>query len=169
MNAGNSNLGFGQAKCQFGFTLIELLITVAIVATLASVALPMAELAVQRNKEQEFQSRLRLIRGAIDAYKQAVDEGHIAKLAGESGYPRSLRDLVYGVEKIDDPKKGKIYFLRQIPRDPLVSDPNIPAEQTWGKRSYESNPDAPREGNDVFDVYTVTDGIGLNGIPYREW
>jgi general secretion pathway protein G len=159
----------GCFNCQSGFTLIEMLITVAIVATLASVTMPMAELVVQRNKEQEFQSGLKQIRAAIDAYKQAVDEGHIAKLAGESGYPRLLRDLVYGVEKMDDPKKGKIYFLRQIPRDPFARYSNIPAEQTWGKRSYESSPDSPREGVDVFDVFTLSDGIGINGIPYRDW
>jgi general secretion pathway protein G len=169
MTAGKAGMCFWKFKCHGGFTLIELLITVAIVATLASIAMPMAELTVQRNKEQEFQTNLRLIRNAIDAYKQAVDEGHVAKLLGESGYPRSLRDLVYGVEKIDDPKKSKIYFLRQLPRDPFYPDPNVPAEQTWGKRSYESGPDFPHEGNDVFDIYTLSDGIGLNGIPYREW
>jgi general secretion pathway protein G len=169
MTAGDFRLRFWRFKCQRGFTLIELLITVAIVATLASIAMPMAELVVQRNKEQEFQTNLRLIRAAIDAYKQAVDEGYITKLVGESGYPRSLRDLAYGVEKTDDPKKAKIYFLRQIPRDPFYPDPNVSAEQTWGKRSYESSPDSPHEGNDVFDIYTLSDGIGLNGIPYRDW
>lgn len=152
-----------------GFTLIEMLITVAIVAILTSIALPVSELVVQRNREQELQSALRQIRGAIDAYKLAVDEGHIAKISGESGYPRSLRDLVYGVEKTDDPKKEKIYFLRRIPRDPFAQDPNVSDDQTWGKRSYESPPDAPQEGSDVYDVYTLADGTGLNGIPYREW
>lgn len=152
-----------------GFTLTELLITVAIVAVLASIALPMSQLVVQRNNEQQLQDGLQQIRGAIDAYKQAVDDGHIAKEAGDSGYPGSLRVLVDGVEKIDDPKKGNIYFLRRIPRDPFYLDASVPAEQTWGLRSYESSPDAPQEGADVFDIYSLSDAIGLNGIPYRDW
>lgn len=154
---------------QRAFTLIELLITVAIVATLSSIALPMTELVVQRNKEQDLRSSLRQIRDAIDAYKQAADEGRIAKSIGESGYPRSLEDLAAGVEAINDPKKGKIFFLRRIPRDPFAQDTGMLPEQTWGKRSYESSPDAPLEGSDIFDVYTLSTGIGLNGIPYREW
>lgn len=152
-----------------GFTLVELLITVAIVAILSSIALPMTELVVQRNKEQELRSSLRQIRDAIDAYKQDADEGRIARLIGQSGYPRSLEDLVAGVEAINDPKKGKIYFLRRIPRDPFVQDTDMLPEQTWGKRSYESRPDAPQEGDDIFDVYTLSTGSGLNGIPYKEW
>lgn len=159
----------GSLKSQSGFTLVELLITVAIVATLASIAMPMAELVVKRNKEAELQSGLRQIRGAIDAYKQAVDDGHLSKLIGESGYPKSLKDLVYGVEKIDDPNKSKIYFLRRIPRNPFATDSTITAEETWGKRSYDSEPDSPHEGSDVFDVYTYSTGIGLNGIPYKDW
>lgn len=149
--------------------MIELLITVAIVAILASIALPMAELVVQRNKEQELRTSLRQIRDAIDAYKQAADEGRIAKSIGQSGYPRSLEELVSGVQAINDPNKGKIYFLRRIPRDPLIEDAGMQPEQTWGKRSYESSPDAPQEGNDIFDVYALSSGTGLDGIPYRDW
>ena len=169
MIAINLHKHFVNFKSNRGFTLVEMLITVAIVGTLASIAMPMAELVVQRNKEEELQSGLRQIRGAIDAYKQAVDEGHILKLVGDSGYPKSLRDLVYGVEKIDDPKKSKIYFLRKLPRDPFALDTNVAAEQTWGKRSYDSSPDSPHDGIDVFDVYTYSAGIGLNGIPYKDW
>lgn len=152
-----------------GFTLIELLITVAIVATLASIAVPMTELVVQRNKEQELRSALREIREAIDAYKKAADSGHVDKSIGQSGYPKSLEELASGVEAQDDPKKVKIYFLRRIPRDPFAQNVDVPPEQTWGKRSYESRPDSPREGGDVFDIYTLSTGTGINGIPYREW
>jgi general secretion pathway protein G len=169
MTAGNLHTNWRNAGNQCGFTLIELLITVAIVATLASIAMPMAELVVQRNKEEELNSGLRQIRTAIDAYKQAVDEGHITKIVGDSGYPKSLRDLAYGVDKIDDPKKSKIYFLRKIPRNPFYPDVKTAAEDTWGKRSYNSSPDSPNEGGDVFDVYTHSSGIGLNGIPYKDW
>ena len=156
-------------KRSSGFTLIELLVTVTIVAILSVIAMPMTELVVQRNKEQELKTALWQIRGAIDAYKQATDDGRIAKLVGESGYPRSLDDLVQGADNMKDPKKAKIYFLRRLPRDPLVSDPALPASETWGKRSYESGPDSPQEGADVFDIYPLSNGVGLNGIPYREW
>lgn len=169
MTSGLSDWNSRSSSLEYGFTLIEMLITVAIVAILTSIALPMGELAVQRDKEQELRTSLRQIRDAIDAYKQAVDEGRIAKSVGQSGYPRYLEDLVLGVEAQNDPKKSKIFFLRRLPRDPLFPESNVPPEQTWGKRSYDSSPDSPREGNDVFDVYTLSTAIGLNGIPYREW
>jgi len=152
-----------------GFTLIELVITVAIVALLASVALPVSELAVQRTKEQELRRTLRQVREAIDAYKQASDEGRIRKSVGDSGYPRKLEDLAEGVEDQKSPKKDKIYFLRRIPRDPLNADPTLSAAGTWGKRSYASPPDDPKEGDDVFDVFSIAQGKGINGQPYRDW
>jgi len=152
-----------------GFTLIELVITIAIVALLASIALPVSDLAVQRTKEQELRRTLRQIRDAIDAYKQASDEGRIKKSVGDSGYPKKLEELADGVEDQKSPKKDKIYFLRRVPRDPLAGDPTLSASSTWGKRSYASPPDDPREGDDVFDVFSLAPGKGINGLPYREW
>lgn len=156
-------------KAESGFTLIELLATVAIVALLASMAAPLAEVVVKRNKEQELRSALRQIREGIDAYKHAVDEGRITKSVDESGYPKRLDVLVEGVEDSRDPQKRKIYFLRRIPRNPFFGDLSVPASETWGKRSYASSPDNPKEGDDVFDVYPLADGVGLNNVPYREW
>lgn len=151
-----------------GFTLIELIITVAIVAILASAALPLTQIALQRGKEQELRTALRQIREAIDAYKQSADEGHVTRAADASGYPPSLDALALGVDDAKLPVRKSIYFLRRLPRDPFAPG-NIPAAETWGKRSYDSPPDNPREGKDVFDIYSLSEGKGLNGIAYREW
>jgi general secretion pathway protein G len=152
-----------------GFTLIELLVTAAIVAVLAGVALPLAELTVKRSRENELRTALREIRNAIDAYKQAVDDGRIARKADESGYPPTLEVLVAGVEDQRSAKKTRIHFLRRIPREPMHADTSVDAAQTWGLRSYDSAPDDPREGRDVFDVYSRSERVGLNGIEYRQW
>jgi general secretion pathway protein G len=156
------------AKPLQGFTLIELVITVAIVGLLAAIAVPTAELAVQRNKEQELRLALREIRRAIDAYKQAFDDGRIVKTLDQSGYPPSLSILVDGVPDAKRADKRKIYFLRRIPRDPMAASDLAPGE-SWGWRSYESDADDPREGRDVFDVYSKSAGVAMNGVPYRQW
>jgi general secretion pathway protein G len=156
-------------KPRGGFTLIELVVTVAIVAILATVALPMAELAVRRTKEQALQTALRQIRTAIDEYKLAVEEGRIMKSVDQAGYPPSLEALVEGVPDAHSPEQTMIYFLRRLPRDPMAPDPSVPAAETWGKRSYASGPDDPEEGDDVFDVYSKAAGTGLNGLAYQDW
>jgi general secretion pathway protein G len=166
--AGSASPVCGGAKAG-GFTFIELVITVAIVGLLASLALPLSEVAVQRSKEQELRRSLREIRDAIDAYKLAVDEQRIPKAVNESGYPKTLAVLVEGVNDAKSPKRAKIYFLRRIPRDPFSTDPGKSAAQTWGKRSYASPPDEPQEGDDVYDVYSLSTRVGLNGVPHREW
>lgn len=152
-----------------GFTLIEMVITLALVGLLAGMAVPMIELVVQRQKEQELRSALREIRKGIDAYKQASDEGRITRTVGDSGYPPTLRALVDGVPDVLSPNRRQLYFLRRIPRDPLAVDPALAAEQTWGLRSYESEPDQPSPGRDVFDIYSRAAGQGINQVPYRQW
>jgi general secretion pathway protein G len=153
---------------EHGFTLIELLVTVVIVAILATVAMPLSELSQQRANEHELRQSLREIRTAIDAYKQAIDEGRIARSLDQSGYPPKLSVLVDGVTDIKSPVEKKIYLLRRIPKDPFA-DGDVDAETSWGKRSYDSPPDAPRAGKDVYDVYSLSDRSGLNGVPYHEW
>jgi general secretion pathway protein G len=153
-----------------GFSLIELVVTVAIVALLSTVAFPLAEVVVKRSKEQELRLALREIRTALDAYKQAVEEGRVEQSIEDSAFPASLSVLVEGVPDAGSPERDKkIYFLRRIPRDPLFPDAARPDEETWGKRSYVSSHDAPEEGDDVYDVYSLSSGVGLNGIPYRNW
>jgi general secretion pathway protein G len=160
----------GRKHPACGFTLIELVVTVAIVALLSTVAFPLAEVVVKRSKEQELRLALREIRTALDAYKQAVEEGRIEQSIEQSAFPASLSVLVEGVSDAGSPQRGKkIYFLRRIPRDPLFNDAARPDEETWGKRSYASSYDAPEEGEDVYDVYSLSLGVGLNGIPYRYW
>jgi len=152
-----------------GFTLIEVVITAAILSVLALLVLPTAENTVKRAKESELRQALREIRGALDAYKRAWEEGRVPRAVGQSGYPPALETLVQGVVDPKDPKGAHIYFLRKLPRDPFYPDAAAPAAVTWGKRGYASPPDSPFEGDDVFDVYPLSDGIGLNGVPYRRW
>lgn len=151
-----------------GFTLIEMVITVAIVAILASAALPLTELTVKRSKEQELRASLRQIRDAIDEYKRAYDEGRIKRSPDETGYPKTLMTLVEGADDIRSPTPRKIYFLRRVPRDPFAEN-GVPAEQSWGLRSYASSAEEPQPGADVYDVFSLSKDKGINGIAYGEW
>ena len=154
-----------------GFTLIELIVTVTIVAVLASVTMPMLKMTVQRSKETELRANLRQIREAIDAYKKAADEGRIEKKLG-NGYPPNLEVLVNGVTDAKDVNKRQLKFLRRIPLDPMTKAVNAESEalpNNWGLRSYESDAADPVAGDDVFDVYSLSAQIGINGVPYAKW
>src|SRR5690348_6939294 len=149
---GSSRATGWATRGEQGFTLIEMTVVVAVMAILASSAVPLYELTVKREKEQELRIALRQIREALDSYKRAINEGRIAKQAEKkSDYPVKLEDLVEGVPDAKDPGKRKIYFLRRLPRDPMSEDRSLSAAETWGKRSYESPPDNPQPGEDVFD------------------
>lgn len=164
-----------QPRSLKGFTLIELVVTVAIVGVLASAVLPVLQLSVQRVKENELKANLREIREAIDAYKKLADveNGPIKKIVGQTGYPPNLDVLVEGVIDEKDTNKRKISFLRRIPLDPM--QPVNPVNNTngvisnWGLRSYASDANDPREGDDVYDVYSLSKQVGINGSPYANW
>jgi len=152
-----------------GFSLVELLVVVAIMAVLASIGMPLAELSHRRAQEEELRLALREIRSALDAYKRMVDSGLIARPIGGSGYPPNLQVLVNGEVNAQTPQGARLYFLRRLPRDPLAPDSVESAADTWGLRSYESPPEEPRPGRDVYDVYSKAPGKGLNGRDYRQW
>lgn len=156
-------------RWQRGFTFIELMITLAIMGVLVLVAVPLAQVAVQRDKERDLRNALIQIRDALDAYKRAADQGRIVVKVGESGYPKTLEELVEGVPDQRSPTRQNLYFLRALPRDPMSRDLVGKSFETWGLRCYASPPDDPRDGEDVFDVYSKSDKMGLNGVPYRQW
>ena len=164
-----------QRRLLKGFTLIELVVTVAIVGVLASAVLPVLQLSVQRVKENALRANLREIREAIDGYKKLADveNGPIKKIVGQTGYPANLDVLVEGVIDEKDPNKRKIRFLRRIPLDPMqpvnqVNNTNG-IISNWGLRSSASEVNDPREGDDVYDVYSLSKQVGINGLPYANW
>lgn len=184
-----------QGGRQRGFTLIEMVVVVMIVGILASAAMPLMALHKRRTQEAELRQSLRTLRMAIDEYKRAYDAGRIAKRSDASGYPPTLAVLVSGVPEASPARPPEalgvagagsaplatvkpvaaspatprmIYFLRRLPRDPFA-DPALPVAQSWGLRSYASPPESPAAGVDVFDVYSRSEGEGLDGVPYRQW
>ena len=146
-----------------GYTLVELVITATLLVTLAAVALPTGKYAIRRGKEIELRQSLRQLRNAIDEYKRYSDAGLIQVDLGTDGYPSELETLVEGVEIVGLIDK-EVKFLRKIPRDPMTGDTE------WGLRSFQDEWDSTSWGGEnVFDVYSLSEGVGLNGIPYREW
>lgn len=152
-----------------GFSLVELLVSVVILGLLASVAMPLAELSARRKKEAELHLALRDIRQGIDAYHAAAKNGEIASPLNRNAYPLTLLELTDGVPDVKHPDGALLYFLRRIPRDPMATDASVKPVDTWGKRSFASPADKPMEGDDVYDVYSMAPGDGLNGVPYKEW
>ena len=146
-----------------GFTLIELIVTVTIVGILAGLAVPLARNSIQREREYELRHDLREIRIAIDKYKEASDRGQIQMTLGTEGYPEKLDVLVEGVPMLNAIDK-KLKFLRRITVDPMTNS----AE--WGLRSYQDEAtSASWGGQNVFDVYTKSNGIALDGTKYKDW
>ena len=146
-----------------GFTLLELIIVVTMIGILAAIAFPTVRYAHIRGKEVELRAALRQLRGAIDEHKRWSDAGLIEIELGSDGYPPELESLVEPIEVVGQVDKT-IRFLRRIPVDPMTN------EAEWGMRSYQDDPDSDSwGGEDVFDVYSLADGKGLNGVPYSQW
>ena len=150
-----------------GFTFIELLVVSALLLVLASAAMPLAKVTMQRTREAELRRNLREIRTAIDKYKDAVDTGQIGSTdvrAGSEGYPPDLETLVEGVSVAGDASGRKLKFLRRVPIDPMTNSIE------WGMRSYQDRPDSTSfGGQNVYDVYTKSTATGLDGTKYKDW
>ncbi len=141
----------------------ELVTVCAILAVLAGVALPVAKFTTKRTKEAALGQALREMRNAIDEFKRYSDAGLIPVDLGTDGYPGELEILVEGVEIVGQISK-RVKFLRRIPIDPMTG------EVEWGLRSYQDEPDADSWGGEnVYDVYSLSEGVGMNGVPYSEW
>lgn len=153
---------------QRGYTFVEILVVTALLGILASAIVPLTRVTVQRTREVELRRALREIRTAIDHYKDAADQGLIAARevqARDEGYPEDLDVLVEGVTAASDPMgRRKLRFLRRIPRDPMTRSTE------WGRRSYQDAPDTRSwGGQNVFDVYTTSNGTALDGTKYSDW
>jgi len=156
-----------EAASDSGFTFVELLVVCTILLILASAVMPLAKVSIQRTREAELHRALREMRTAIDKYKDAADVGAIAPFdikAGTENYPPDLETLVNGVTKANDATGVKLKFLRRIPIDPMTHSTE------WGLRSYTDRPDSTSwGGSSVYDVYSKSEGKGLDGTKYKDW
>jgi len=152
-----------RSKHKAGFTLLELMITLTVLSILSAVAIPIMKNSQRRDKEIELYQTLRQMREAIDNYKKAVDMGVINPPPAENyGYPESLDILVEGAPRRSG--TGSIPFLRKIPIDPIAG------RAEWSLRSINDDPtSASWGGGSVFDVRSTAQGVGLNGVPYKDW
>lgn len=154
------NSGRGTQKREAGLTLIELIVTVAILSILASAAVPIARFQVKRQKERILRYDLWQVRAAIDAYKDAADKHAFQTKVDSQNYPPDLQTLVDGV----DVQGKKVRFLRHIPIDPMTGNDD------WGLRSMQDDPTSDSwGGQNVFDVFSKSDGTALDGTKYSDW
>lgn len=145
-----------------GFTLAELVMVAALLALLSTMVLPVAKFNVKRHKETDLRLALRQMRTAIDEYKRLSDQGLIPIKMGGEGYPEDLEELVDGVALVGQETKRK--FLRRIPVDPMTG------KAEWGLRSYQDEPDTTSwGGQNVYDVYSLSEGVALDGTEYKDW
>jgi len=152
-----------RLRRQAGFTLAEMVVVCAVMVILAGVVLPTARVTERRLKEAELKAALRELRYAIDDYKRYSDAGLIPVDMGTDGYPRELETLVEGVDIVGQIDR-KAKFLRRVPRDPMTG------KAEWGLRSYQDEPQSGSWGGEnVYDVYSLSEGVSLEGVPYREW
>lgn len=148
---------------QRGYTLVELVVVCATLAILAGISMPVVKFTVKRSKEMELRASLREMRAAIDEFKRYSDAGLIPIELGTDGYPKELEVLVEGVDVIGQIDR-RVKFLRRIPIDPMTG------EEEWGMRSYQDDWDSTSWGGEnVYDVYSLSEGMGLNGVPYTLW
>ena len=146
-----------------GYTLAELVMVAVVMTILAMAVLPVAKYTSRRTKELELKQALRSMRAGIDEFKRYSDAGMIPIDLGTDGYPAELEVLVEGVDLVGQVDR-KVKFLRRVPIDPMTG------EQEWGLRSYQDEPDSTSWGGEnVYDVYSLAGGTGLNGVPYEKW
>lgn len=149
-----------RALATRGFTLVELIVATTILVILTSLAIPLARVTIKREKEHELRRDLWEMRDAIDRYKDAADRGAFQTKVDSQNYPPDLDTLVKGV----DIKGKKLKFLRRIPVDPMTNSTD------WGLRSMQDDPDSDSwGGQNVFDVYTKSQGQALDGTNYKDW
>ena len=150
-----------HAKPELGFTLMELIIATTIMSILTLMALPLARVTIQREKEKELRQALWQMRDAIDRYKDAADLNMFQTKVDAQHYPPTLEDLTKGIEAQGG---KKIRFLRSIPTDPMTKS------KEWGMRSMQDDPDSDSwGGQSVFDVYSKSEGTALDGTKYKDW
>ena len=162
-NMGRSDSGTSAPtflRRQRGFTLIELIVATTILIILTGMAIPLAQVSIKREREHELHTALWTLRDAIDRYKDAADRGGFQTKVDSNNYPPDLETLVKGV----DVAGKKLKFLRRVPVDPMTG------KDEWGMRSMQDDPTSDSWGEqNVFDVYSKSQGTALNGTKYKDW